>query len=72
MDKTKEEQERNKRNKDLVQRFKRGESLASVPPEATWFPPRPNLTPHIKRRQEEDNNNKKDNVLTIDFKKQEK
>lgn len=28
-------------NDSILSRLKRGESLATVPPEATWFPPRP-------------------------------
>ena len=32
---------RDKRNKDIVSRLKRGESTRTVPPEATWWPPRP-------------------------------
>lgn len=30
-----------KANDFILGKLKRGESLATVPPEATWFPPRP-------------------------------
>jgi hypothetical protein len=28
-------------NDSIIDRMKKGESLASVPPQATWWPPRP-------------------------------
>ena len=36
-----ETEKRKKANKSVLDRFMRGETLATVPPEATWFPPRP-------------------------------
>lgn len=33
-----------KSNASILRRLQRGESLANVPPEATWFPPRPLLS----------------------------
>jgi hypothetical protein len=45
---TKEELERKKRNKSIIERLMRGETLATVPQSATWFPPRP----VIKKNQE--------------------
>jgi hypothetical protein len=35
-----DEDKRNQRNKELVQKMRRGESFAAMPPQATWFPPR--------------------------------
>lgn len=32
---------RMKRNDEILEKFFKGESLAKVPPQATWFPPRP-------------------------------
>jgi len=32
---------RRKRNEEILEKFFKGESLAKVPPQATWFPPRP-------------------------------
>lgn len=37
----KSDEERRKRNKELIERWMRGEPLNTVSPEATWFPPRP-------------------------------
>lgn len=33
--------ERKKRNKDIIERMKKGESLARYKPQDTWFQPRP-------------------------------
>lgn len=38
---TKDEERRKKENADLVERMKKGESLARCRPEDTWFQPRP-------------------------------
>ncbi len=38
---TKDEERRAKENADLVDRMKRGESLARCSPTDTWFQPRP-------------------------------
>ena len=46
--KGKEDKARNKRNKSIIERLMRGETLATVPQSATWFPPRP----IIKKNQE--------------------
>lgn len=35
------EEERKRRNQDLIERAQRGENTALIPPQATWFPPRP-------------------------------
>lgn len=36
-----EAEKRRKANKSILERFMRGETLATVPPDATWYPPRP-------------------------------
>ena len=36
-----DEKKRKQENDRIIARMKRGESLATVPSEATWFPPRP-------------------------------
>jgi len=39
---TKKEKDRiQKANESIIARMKRGESLVTVPADATWFPPRP-------------------------------
>jgi hypothetical protein len=41
-------QRREKENRDLIERMKRGEPLNRLPPEATWFPPRPSIAKNKK------------------------
>ena len=36
-----EQERRKQRNRDIIERMFRGETLATVPQAATWFPPRP-------------------------------
>lgn len=38
-----DEKKRKQENDRIIERMKRGESLATVPTEATWFPPRPTI-----------------------------
>ena len=40
-EKTKEKEERERRNKDLVRRMKKGENLTAYNTQDTWFPNRP-------------------------------
>ncbi len=39
-----EAEKRKKANKSILERFMRGETLATIPQEATWYPPRPVIT----------------------------
>lgn len=46
--KTDLEKQRLERNADLVRRMKLGESLALIPTDQTFFPPRPSLKKDLK------------------------
>jgi len=35
--------DRKERNKDLIKRMKKGETLSSFSSESSWFPPRPTI-----------------------------
>jgi hypothetical protein len=36
-----DEKKRIAENKRIIEKMKRGESIATIPTEATWYPPRP-------------------------------
>jgi hypothetical protein len=42
------EEIRKQKNKDLVERYKKGESIQLIPSEATWFPQRPTIKKDTK------------------------
>jgi len=44
-----EAEKRRRKNRDLVERMKRGDSLSSIPQEATWFPPRPRVEKDLSK-----------------------
>jgi len=44
----KEDEIRKRKNKDLVDRFKRGESIQLIPSEATWYPERASIKKDAK------------------------
>ena len=44
-----DEKKRIAENKRIIVKMKRGESLATVPTEATWYPPRPVITKDLTK-----------------------
>jgi hypothetical protein len=61
---------RKERNKEVLDKYRRGESLSAVPPDATFFPPRPIIrksAEDIKRLygEEEEKPKKKDIQLRL-------
>lgn len=42
--------QRKKENDALIEKMRKGESLASVSVSATWFPPRPKIKKDLRKR----------------------
>jgi hypothetical protein len=59
------ESKRKRENKDLIERMKRGENLSRIPPEATWYPPRPLIKKDLTRLYPEIKDSKKTKLHAI-------
>jgi hypothetical protein len=60
-----DEKKRIAENKRIIEKMKRGESIATVPTEATWYPPRPRIVKDLTKLYPQLSKEKSKSFLTL-------